>query len=91
LPTREEWEGLLNQAVSNGCTVPGPFIPDTEGFDCWSEGDPFSAVQSDLYASSSEQEDNPDRAWAARLDIGIIVTSGKNFDGHFAWPVREVP
>jgi hypothetical protein len=80
VPTKEEWEGILDSACL-------PAIPDTEGLGCWSEGDPFSGVQSDFYFSSTTCAFNPGSAWHALLNGGNVGTNSKaNSDR--VWPVR---
>jgi len=90
LPTKEEWQAIMDRATANGCTLPGPYVPDTQGLGCWSEGDPFSGVQSYRYWSSTTDENYPNRAWRANLGNGNIYNAFKN-SNFFVWPVRSGP
>ncbi len=90
LPTKDEWQMIVDQANTNGCSFPGPFVPDTLGLGCWSEGDPFSGVQSDRYWSSTSIANNPSSAWSAILDFGG-VSSNRKTSINGVWPVRGGP
>ena len=90
LPTREEWQVIIDQATANGCLAPGPFVPDTVGLGCWSEGDPFFGVQSDVYWSSTSFASSPASAWCAFLDVPGVVTNFKSLNFR-VWPVRGGP
>lgn len=71
-------------------SCPAPFILDTAGTGCWSEGNPFSGVQSSSYWSAATYAGNPNAAWYALLDIGFVSTFGKTFS-LYVWPVRGGP
>ena len=80
--------GEFASIVAASC--PAPFILDSAGTGCWSEGDPFSGVQSDFYWSASSRSDGPVYAWGAFLDAGGAGTALKP-ESHFLWPVRDAP
>ena len=72
LPTDAEWTVIVDQATANGCVLPGPFVPNTLGTGCWSEGDPFVGVQSNNYWSSSAFDDFPGNAWVVDFLSGFV-------------------
>ena len=88
LPTYVEWQVIVDQAVANGCSA--PYVPDTGGLGCWSEGDPFSDVNLTLYWSSTTRDISPSLAWTANLFQGNFGNNLKtvNFS---VWPVRAGP
>ncbi len=67
-----------------------PFILNTAGTGCWSEGNPFSGVQSGNYWSASTNASSPGGAWRADLNGGVVFTVSKTAIG-FVWPVRGGP
>ena len=67
-----------------------PFILDTAGTGCWSEGNPFSGVQSHFYVSSTTYAISPSAAWYVNLIIGGVTVSGKAGVSP-VWPVRGGP
>lgn len=67
-----------------------PYILDTAGTGCWSEGNPFSGVQSGLYWSASTYAAGPYGAWFAGLVNGFALTGVKT-GGLHVWPVRGGP
>lgn len=95
LPTVQEWKETIagdNQDFSMIRTGCNPSIPNTAGTGCWSEGNPFSGVQSDVYWSSTTVATGPGpaRAWLAHLGFGDVVTGYKSGAG-YVWPVRGGP
>ena len=94
LPSAEEWEAMIVDAVALGCTLFGsegpPSITNDSGTDCWAEGagSSFTGVVSSFYWSFSTKVDDPAIAWGAGLDgcevAGIVVKVG----GGYVWPVR---
>jgi len=81
LPNVRELESLIHFGYSN------PALPNTEGTGQWTEGDPFTGVQSDGYWSSSTFANLPDNAWIVDLNGGGMGYDNKA--GHFyVWPVR---
>lgn len=84
LPTQAEWEIVLTQAVSNGCSA--PFIPDTLGTGCCGV-DPCAFNNTLLlshWSSTTVASSPPD----ARLAFagGTIVNS--KLAVRLVWPVR---
>ena len=53
----------------------------------WTEGDPFTGVQSDYYWSSTTYAGNTDNAWFVYLGDGD-VGDGDKTDTYYVWPVR---
>lgn len=88
LPTKSEWEDMIREADLLSCS---PTISDTTGTGCWSEGDPFAGVQSDLHWSSSTNASFPFVAGGAALGSGTIINDGKIISVYVAWPVRGGP
>jgi hypothetical protein len=62
-----------------------PYIPDTAGTGCWSEGDPFIGVQSDHYWSSTSFVST--LAVHAHL-YGFHVYTSSVDNSMYVWPVR---
>jgi len=87
LPTKEEWEAIMDQADANGCKNPGPIIPNTWGLGCWKEGDPFTGVQTFNHWSSTTSDSIPNEAWNALLGNGSTFEVHK-FTNFYIWPVR---
>jgi hypothetical protein len=83
LPNVREIQSLVNYGVYN------PAVPDTwGGTEKWSEGDPFTGVQSiEAYWSSTTNANNSSYAWYVRLLDGYVV-SIKKTSTYFVWPVR---
>jgi hypothetical protein len=76
LPTKEEWEMFVS---------PG-YLANTQGYVRWSEGDPFTGVQSGLYWSSTEF--NTNYAWGVYM-IGCNMSYVNKDDNYYVWPVRS--
>jgi hypothetical protein len=82
LPNVRELHSLVHHSVY------APAVPNAAGTGKWTAGDPFTAVLSDLYWSSSTYAGNPDYAWAVGLyggDVGYYYKTGAT---GFVWPVR---
>jgi hypothetical protein len=86
LPNVRELQSLVHFGVSD------PAIPNTSGTGQWSEGDPFSGVQTiPVYYSSTTSAILTDDAWAVRVYDGwvsYVVKSGDPGEGNLVWPVR---
>ncbi len=67
-----------------------PYILDTIGTGCWSEGDPFSGVQSIIYWSATTIAGRPFGAWVAHLG-GSFALSLPKANYLYVWPVRGGP
>lgn len=81
LPNVRELQSLVHYGVSS------PALPDTSGTGQWSEGDPFSGVQSVWYWSSSSLVSGPAAAWFVSLSSGLVHSDSKG-DAHLVWAVR---
>ena len=81
LPNRNELESLVHK----GYDIPA--VPNTAGTGQWSEGDPFSSVQSTYYWSSSAYAFNTAEAWYVRMINGWVGNDNKS-GVHYVWPVR---
>lgn len=97
LPTKEEWEITVADAVSFGCTLSGannpPSLTDTEGIGCFADEDSplFTDVVSSFYWSSTPHADIPHYVWGVLLYSGYIASSPEccypGVSG-YVWPVR---
>jgi hypothetical protein len=80
LPTRDEWDELVQQALANGCYGLDDFLlPDTQGLGCWTEGDPFTGAPDGfpLFWSSTTAADVPGAAWGVNLRAFVGLEFGK--------------
>lgn len=67
---------------------PAPFIPDTSGDLCWSEGDPFTGGPSaKFYWSATTFFEGARNAWLVDLRFGIVQPASKGAP-LYVWPVR---
>jgi len=64
-----------------------PAMPDTLGIGHWSEGDPFTNVQSNNYWSSSSDAYNSERAWHVGMSYGVVINFFKT-SYYYVWCVR---
>jgi len=64
-----------------------PHVLDTAGNGCWSEGNPFSGVQSRTYYSSTEC--GADCAWEVYLWSGGALETDPKYGDNHVWPVRN--
>jgi Protein of unknown function (DUF1566) len=91
LPTRSEWQLMLARADELACTFPNAAVVDTMGTGCWSEGDPFTGVQtptvSNGYFSDTVLDTDPSSVYAF-LSYGQMTPVLKNATDYAAWPVR---
>jgi hypothetical protein len=72
-------------------TCAAPYILDTAGTGCWTEGNPFSGVKSSYYWSSSTYIANPDgSAWDVNLNFNGVSADFKA-NTSYVWPVRNGP
>jgi hypothetical protein len=89
LPTVEEWQVIIDQAISNGCMEPGPFFPDVVGTGCCGTGTcAFYGVQQNIYWSASTYAPIPNFALAVNLAYGSIIAMSKTIV-RGVWPVRD--
>jgi hypothetical protein len=89
LPTKEEWEAIIDQGRANGCSA--PYFPDTAGTGCYGVGPcPFSGVRSSFYWSPTSLERNPYNAWYVYLYYGYVDDNFKTFP-YYVWPVGSGP
>ena len=88
LPTKEEWEATVAEAVRQNCTYPA--LTNIPGTDCFDVGpEPFFSVHSTyLRWSSTANDQNPNNAWAVAMSDGNTFTVLRTGTGPFAWPVR---
>ncbi len=96
LPSVEEWEAMVADAVLLGCS---PAITDNQGTGCWISNPllcaaqgrtcSFAGIGSSHYWSSTTNVDFPTHAWTMGLASGIASgVSGKATLSHYVWPVR---
>jgi hypothetical protein len=89
LPTKEEWEAILDQANTNGCAP--PYFPDISGGGCCGTNTcAFADVQSVGYWTATSDVDFPEGAWLVNLNGGYSLTGGKTVNLR-VWPVRGGP
>ncbi len=96
LPSVEEWEAMVADAVLLGCN---PTITDDQGTGCWIS-DPlvcvvqgrtcsFSGVESYTYWSSTTSSNYPTGAWQVNLvDGDVHAFDVLKTDNEYFWPVR---
>jgi len=82
LPNVRELHSLIHHGVAN------PALPNTAGTGQWTEGDPFTAVQSSYYWSGTTRADNTSLAWRVDLYRGLTDNNNKVSNSHYVWPVR---
>jgi len=81
LPNVRELQSLVHYGVYN------PAVPNTAGTGKWTEGQPFTGVQSSLYWSSTTFAIYTSFAWYVYLSYGYVLYDDKTFTG-YVWPVR---
>jgi hypothetical protein len=88
LPTRQEWETVIEQAVANDCDL--PYFPDRFGLGCCGVDDcAFIGVGTGLHWSSTSNASSPLAAWAADLGGGLVVSDlPKSATDVRIWPIR---
>ena len=86
LPTIVELLSLVHWGVID------PVIPNTAGTGQWSEGDPFTGVESNPYWSSTPvmppEGDDPDSARSIHLEDGFNNDANWSLFDLFIWPTR---
>ena len=81
LPNLFELESLREMQYEN------PAISNTAGTGQWTEGDPFTGVQSSPYWSSTTFANANDYAWSVYLSSGYVLSYDK-YSSLYVWPVR---
>jgi len=81
LPNVKELQSLIDREYYN------PALPNTAGTGKWTEGDPFTNVQSSYYWSSTAYAYHASYAWHVYVHGGHVITNLKAYD-HYVWPVR---
>lgn len=70
----------------------GPALSNTAGTGQWSQGNPFTNVQSSLYWSSTTYTSlsgDPSTAWTVNMTDGVVYYYSKYiFNTYYVWPVR---
>ena len=77
----KELQSLIHYGVYNSA------LPDTAGTGKWTEGDPFSGVQSNYYWSATTSALYTGNAWYVYLHNGGVFNSLKVYS-FYVWPVR---
>jgi hypothetical protein len=80
LPNVRELQSLVHYGVYS------PVVPNTAGTAKWSEGDPFTGVQSSLYWSSTTIAGYSVYAGYVSLRDGDVYYVNKDY--YYVWPVR---
>ena len=81
LPNRFELESLINLGYFD------PTLSNTAGTGKWTDGEPFTSVQSNRYWSSTTLSNGSSDGWYVDLDDGLVGSNGKT-DSYYVWPVR---
>jgi len=81
LPNKKELESLIHIGFYN------PALPNRAGTGKWTDGNPFSGVQSYYYWLSSTVAFNTVYVWVADLGSGFVGYNEKG-STFFVWPVR---
>ena len=92
LPSVEEWEAMIAEAVALGCVLGnfgGPSITNDSGASCWREGpgNSFTGVVDDIYWTSTTDVILPNLAWFVSVHFGLVSGFGKS-STFYVWPVR---
>jgi hypothetical protein len=82
LPNVRELSSLIHNGVYD------PAVPNTAGTGKWTEGDPFTGVQSSNYWSSTTLALYTNGAWHVLLGYGSVDVSNKVGNFYYVWPVR---
>ena len=82
LPNAKELQSLLHYGKYD------PALPNTAGTGKWTEGDPFTGVQSDYYWSGTTYSSTISIAWSVHLYMGDIYHDVKT-SAYYVWPVRD--
>ena len=77
--------GEFSGIFAPGCSA--PYIKNTAGTGCWTESNPFSGVQSNIYWSATSHPTIPSSKWTAHLG-GDYVQGSYSGNSYHAWPVR---
>ena len=81
LPNVRELQSLIHYGYYS------PALPNTAGTGQWSEGDPFTGVQSSYYWSATTYENGTNNAWYVYMSDGLVTYRWKTND-NYVWPVR---
>ena len=81
LPNMNELANLVHKGYYD------PAVSNTAGTGQWSEGDPFSNVQSLYYWSSTTFAYFTVHAWLVDMYDGYVIVNGKT-SNYYVWPVR---
>jgi len=85
LPNVKEMQSLVHYGFSN------PALPNTGGSVQWTEGVPFTGVQSNYYWSSTTYATSlsTDLAWSVYLNYGNAVYNSPKTATYYVWPLRD--
>lgn len=84
--TLDDAEGEFASIFASSCSP--PHIPDTAGTGCWSEGDPFTGVNSDwYYRSATTYAADPTRSYT-KINLSPAVGSYYKVNHYWVWPIR---
>jgi hypothetical protein len=79
LPTVDEWADDTTSRQDDSVLKPScgmPYLPNTHGGGCWSDGDPFANVVSGSYWTGTTAADNPQNAWFVNLSTALVGSGG---------------
>lgn len=93
LPSVEEWEAMIADALGQGgdpdCTASPPTITNDNGLGCWVSGpSSFTGVASSEYWSATTYVNTPASAWNGPLNFSSFRDYPKT-NSLYVWPVRS--
>jgi serine/threonine protein kinase len=88
LPTKDEWEAMIDKKYVDKQNAKQPTLSNTAGTGPWKEGDAFSGVQAYYYWSSTTDVNDPNNAWYVFLGNSDVSSGNKTFP-NYVWPVRD--
>jgi hypothetical protein len=84
LPTIRELESLVDRDVIM------PALSDTSGTGPWSEGDPFTGAQNELYwSSTAAARTDLDASWVVAMGHGYTTNALLTSATIYVWPMRD--
>lgn len=82
LPNIKEILSLIDRAFYD------PALSNTAGTEQWTEGAPFTGVQSNYYGSSTTAANGTHGVWFVHLIDGFVSIGNKTSSMYYVWPVR---
>lgn len=82
LPNLLELESIIDIAYINPC------VSNTEGLAKWSEGSPFTNIQSSIYWSSTITASDNGKVWTVHMGTGVVDNTNQSGSA-YVWAVRN--